>query len=106
MRAGLLNSVISVEKPEVVSDEFGANSLKWVQHISKTRAKVTYSSGSRANENNEIIFAYEVVFTVRIYHQIDERMRIRWEGKYYRILSIEEDRTLQQLTIKTELINE
>lgn len=106
MRAGLLNSVISVEKPEVVSDEFGANSLKWVQHISKTRAKVTYSSGSRANENNEIIFAYEVVFTVRIYHQIDERMRIRWEGKNYRILSIEEDRTLQQLTIKTELINE
>lgn len=106
MRAGLLNSVISVEKPEVVSDEFGANSLKWVQHIPKTRAKVTYSSGSRVNENNEIIFAYEVIFTVRIYHQIDERMRIRWEGKNYRILSIEEDRQLQQLNIKTELINE
>lgn len=106
MRAGLLNSVISVEKPEVVTDEFGANTLKWVQHIPKTRAKVTYNSGSRANTNNEIIFAYEVVFTVRIYHQIDERMRIRWEGKKYRILSIEEDRTLQQLTIKTELIND
>jgi head-tail adaptor len=30
MRAGLLNSVISVEKPEVVTDEFGANTLKWV----------------------------------------------------------------------------
>ena len=106
MRAGLLNSIVSVEKPEVISDEFGANSLKWVQHIPKTRAKVTYNSGSRANTNNEIIFAYEVVFTVRIYHQIDERMRIRWEGKKYRILSIEEDRTLQQLTIKTELIND
>lgn len=106
MRAGLLNSVISVEKPEVVTDEFGANTLNWVQHIPKTRAKVTYNSGSRANTNNEIIFAYEVVFTVRIYHQIDERMRIRWEGKKYRILSIEEDRTLQQLTIKTELIND
>jgi hypothetical protein len=30
MRAGLLNSIVSVEKPEVISDEFGANSLKWV----------------------------------------------------------------------------
>ena len=106
MRAGLLNNIISVEKPEVISDEFGANSLKWVQHIPKTRAKVTYSSGSRTNENNEITFAYEVVFTIRIYHKVDERMRIIWEGKKYRILSIEEDRTLQQLTIKTELINE
>jgi hypothetical protein len=33
MRAGLLNNIISVEKPEVISDEYGANSLKWVQHI-------------------------------------------------------------------------
>ena len=47
-----------------------------------------------------------MVFTIRIYHKVDERMRIIWEGKKYRILSIEEDRTLQQLTIKTELINE
>ena len=106
MRAGLLNKIISVEKPEVVCDEYGANSLKWVQHISKTRAKVTYSSGSRANENNEITFAYEVIFTIRIYHKVDERMRIIWESKKYRILSIEEDQSLQQLTIKTELINE
>ena len=106
MRAGLLNSVISVEKPEVVSDDFGANSLQWVQHIPKTRAKVTYSSGSRANENNEIIFAYEVIFTVRIYHSITERMRILWEGRKYRILSIEEDKALQQQIIQTELINE
>lgn len=106
MRAGLLNSIIAIEKPETVSDDFGANSLKWVNHIPKTRAKVTYSSGSRANENNEIIFAYEVIFTVRIYHQINERMRIIWEGRKYRILSIEENKELQQLTIKTELINE
>lgn len=106
MRAGLLNSIIQVEKPEVVSDDFGANSLQWVNHIPKTRAKVTYSSGSRVNENNEIIFAYEVIFTVRSYHKITERMRILWEGNKYRILSIEKDKPLQQLIIKTELINE
>ena len=106
MRAGQLSSVIQVEKPEVVSDDFGANSLQWVNHIPKTRAKVTYSSGSRANENNEIIFVYEVIFTVRIYRSITERMRILWEGRKYRILSMEEDKERQQKIIKTELINE
>ena len=102
MKAGLLNSIIAIEKPEVVSDDFGANSLKWVKHIDKTRAKVTYSNGTRANENNEIIF----IFTVRHYHSLTERMRILWEGRKYRILSIEKNKALQQQVIKTELINE
>ncbi len=106
MRAGLLTEVITVEKPTVENNEYGATPIKWITHIGKTKAQVTYTSGNRSNENNEIIFAYEVVFTVRIYHQIDERMRIIWKNKKYRILSIEENKQLQSLTIKTELINE
>ena len=58
------------------------------------------------NENNEIVFAYEVIFTVRIYLQITERMRIIWEGRKYRILSIELSKQIQKLTIRAELINE
>jgi len=106
MRAGLLNEVIKVEKPASFTNEYGANYIQWETFISRTKAQVTYSSGNRLNENNEIIFAYEVVFTVRIYHQIDERMRIIWKNKKYRILSIEENKKLQSLTIKAELINE
>lgn len=106
MRAGLLSEVISVEKPVTYTNEYGANSTKWETFIGKTKAQITYTSGNRLNENNEIIFAYEVVFTVRIYHQINERMRIIWKNKKYRILSIEENKHLQTLTIKTELINE
>jgi len=60
--------------------------------IINTRAKVSYSSGNRANENNEIVFAYEVLFTMRIYHQISERMRIIWKNREYRILSIERNK--------------
>lgn len=106
MRAGLLSEVIKVERPVTTTDEFGANYIQWETFISKTKAQVTYSSGNRLNENNEIIFAYEVVFTVRIYHQIDERMRIIWKNKKYRILSLEENKALQSITIKAELINE
>ena len=106
MRAGLLNQVISVKQPVTVQNGFGANDIEWTTFIEKTRAQVTYSNGNRANENNEIVFAYEVIFTVRVYHQINERMRIIWKNKQYRILSIEESRDKQNLTIRTELINE
>ena len=106
MRAGLLNEVIKVEQPVTTTNEYGANYIQWETFIGRTKAQVTYSSGNRLNENNEIIFAYEVVFTVRIYHQIDERMRIIWKNRKYRILSIEENRKLQSLTIKGGLINE
>lgn len=106
MRAGLLKYDISVEQPISRQNEYGANYTEWETFIGKTKAEVTYSNGNRRNENNEIIFAYEVVFTVRIYHQINERMRIIWKNKKYRILSIEENRERQSLTIKTELINE
>lgn len=106
MRAGLLTEIIKVEQPIIVTDDFGANKLEWKPFINSTRAKVSYSSGNRANENNEIVFAYEVLFTVRIYHQINERMRIIWKNRKYRILSIELNKEQQHQIIKTELINE
>lgn len=106
MVAGTLKEIISVEKPIEIRDEFGANKLIWEKVIPRTRAKVTYSNGNRVNENNEIIFAYDVIFTIRIYHHIDEYMRIIWKNKKYRILSLEPDKTKQQITIRAELINE
>lgn len=107
MRAGLLNEVVRIEKPVVLQDDYGANeAIEWETFISKTKAQVTYSNGNRVTENNEIFFTYEVIFTVRIYHQINEDMRVIWKNKKYRILSLEENKPQQSLTIKTELINE
>lgn len=106
MIAGALKEIISVEKPIEVRDEFGANKLVWVEAIPRTRAKVTYSNGNRVNDNNEIVFAYEVIFTIRIYHHIDEYYRIIWKNKKYRILSLEPDKAKQQIIIRAELINE
>lgn len=106
MRAGLLTEVITVEEPIIITDDFGAEKEKWVTFIKDTRAKVTYNSGNRANENGDIFYSYEVLFTVRIYHQINEYMRIIWKNRKYRILSIEHNKEQQQQIIKTELINE
>jgi SPP1 family predicted phage head-tail adaptor len=105
MRAGLLNTTITIEQQINNKGEFGATNISWVPYKS-TKARCTYSSGNRTNENNEIFFAYEVIFTIRIYHKVSENMRIIWEGRKYRILAIEKQKAQQQIVIKTELINE
>lgn len=105
MQAGLLTETITIQKPSVNQNGFGANDVNWSNLIT-TRANVGYNSGNRVNDNNEITFAYQVTFTIRVYHQINERMRIIWKGQKYRILSIELDKHKQKQTIRTELINE
>lgn len=105
MNAGRLNEIITIQRTTVSKDEYGANKIQWNDVIT-TRADVQFESGSRTTENNEIIHTYSKVFTIRVYHQVDEKDRILWNGKYYRILSIEKDKDRQNLTIRTELINE
>ena len=106
MKAGLLNEVIRIEKPVTDRNEYGADSKRWETWISKTKASVTFNSGNRINENNEIIHSYQVTFIIRVYHRINEDMRIIWKNKKYRILSLEENKQRQSITIRTELINE
>lgn len=105
MIAGKLQDIITIQKPTIVQNEYGANSTVWNDYLT-TKAQVTYNNGNRVNENDEIVFVYEIIFTVRIYHQIDEQMQIIWNNKKYRILSIEPDRDKQKQIIRAELIND
>lgn len=105
MMAGLLRDKIEVQQPTVVRSNSGANSVIWKKVI-ETRAKVRYKSGNRAYQNSELVFAYTVDFTVRHYHNINEQMRIVYQGKKYRILAIEKDIVKQWMVINAEVINE
>lgn len=105
MNGGRLKYQIIIQKPTIIKDGFGANSIEWEDEIT-TRADVTNITGNRTVENDEIIYTYNKDFIIRIYHQIDETYRIIWNNKKWRILSIEPDVYRQYLTINTELINE
>lgn len=105
MRAGLLQNPITIQEAISIKDGFGANSIEWKDVVS-TRAQVTYNNGNRQNQNNEIVHSYTVTFTIRLYHRINEGMRIIWNGNKYRILSINRELYKQSITIVTELINE
>lgn len=104
MRAGILTEPITFKKASIVKNQYGQEETYWDNYII-TRGNVKFNSGNRVTENNEIVNAYTVIFTVRNYHKIDEFMRILWKCKLYRILSIENNREKQSLIINAELIN-
>lgn len=105
MQAGRLKYVIEIYQPITQENDFGEDSVRWEKKIS-TRAAITYSSGSRTNDNDEVFYDYTIVFEVRKYHKISEFDRIYFRDKKYRILSIEPSVEKQNQTIRTEIVNE
>ena len=106
MIAGTLNEIISIYRPHVNEGKYGPKKTVYVPYIKNTRARVDWNNGNRTDVNNEIFYAYVVQFTVRAYHVIDDYMRIKWNGKYYRILNIIPDNHGQEIKIEAELVNE
>lgn len=106
MQAGKLRYPIEIQKPVIDRTDSGANKKPTWETVIITKANVTYHSGNRINENQEVIYDYEVDFTIRFYHEVDEYMRIFWKGRQYRILSIEKNLYKQSQLIRTEEVNE
>lgn len=105
MRAGLLNEVIEVWKPTIVINSTGEQTTTYTLSLS-IRARVVNNSNNRTVENSEVYYPHTKQLQVRIYQNIDEFDRIKFNGKFHRILSIEPDKLLQCKNIEMEEINE
>lgn len=104
-RAGLLREVIEIYKVVWEKDEYG-NQVESLELRFKTRAKVEHVSGLRNIVNNEIIHDYTKTFLVRGYVEVEDYDKILYNGKYYRVLSIDLNSEYQQKIINTELVND
>lgn len=105
-RAGLLNEVITILTPTSNVNEFGEKVQTYSIRFT-TRARVEHDSGTRSNENNEIFYSYQKSFTVRSYVPVNEFDLIQYNGKKYRITSIDDRiKTHNDKLIITELIND
>ena len=105
MRCGLLNDKIDIYRPISNQNEFG----EMVQEYRPwycTRSRILSNGGSRTLLNNEIFYPYRKIFEVHQYVDVKETDLIHWEGKKYRILSIDLDRSQMKKVIMTELIDE
>lgn len=105
LRAGLLRHTVTFMTPTITRDAFGEQATEWVDVLS-TRARVVYGGGSRRVANNEELNAYNVTFTVRSYHSINDQMRIKFNGRVYAIESLNIDAIAQQAVIITSVVNE
>ena len=106
IRAGLLTELIIIKSPTSVVNEYGEKvqtySVKYC-----TRARVSNNGGTRTTENDEIFYSYTKTFTVRSYVPVDERDIIKYDGKNYRIITIENrTRDNNDKLLITELIND
>ena len=103
--AGRLNELIEIWYLDVKTSEFGDTTESW-KFSSNARAMVDHTAGSLNIENFEIFNAYNKSFTVRFHTDVHDTDRIKYNGKFYRIITIDIDRPKQIKIIQTELINE
>lgn len=105
IRAGLLNKLIKIYKPQVIINEYGEQDEKFV-YLKAIRAREIYNSGNRQNENGDITYNYQRTFEVRHYQPITDRDRIEYNGKMYIILSVEPLDHENYLRIVCDIVNE
>lgn len=105
MIAGKLTERIEIYSPQITINEVGEQATEYVLKYS-TKASVIHKSGSRNIENDEVVYNSSKTFEVRIYLNVDEFDRIKWQNKFYRILDIDTNKELQKITIQAELVNE
>lgn len=105
MIAGRLNEVVKLYRPVTVINEYGER-VDTYEYAYTTRAKVDYNTGNRMVENGEIVFNYYKTFNLRSYVPVLNTYQIEWQGKRYRILTIESRREYNDIVVNTELINE
>lgn len=105
MMAGQYNEVIKIYKSIETVNDYGEREIT-TQLDYTTRSKVEETSGSRQNENNEIVYDHLKTFYVRSYVPILDTSIIEFDNRKWRVISIDKRREQNDIKIVTELINE
>lgn len=103
--AGRLNELIEIWFLDVQTTEYGDTREEY-KFAANARALVDHAGGSLSVENLELFNNYQKNFTVRFHTDVHDTDRIKYNGKFYRIITIDIDRPKQIKIIQTELINE
>lgn len=105
MIAGQLTEIVDIYKPQIVINDYGEQNTKYV-YKSTYRARLIHNNGNREIVNSELFYSYTKTFVFRHYADIQDLDRIKWNGKYYKILDITPDKARMNIEVRTELVNE
>lgn len=101
--AGLFNEPVEIYDFTKTKSTYGVVT-ETITKVYETRAKVGHIGGSRQVINNEIETPYSKNFVMRIYVPVTDTSWVKYDGKYYRVTSIDTDRALQQKVVVTEQV--
>ena len=101
MQIGNLDRRIKVQSFTVVSDTNGQELPVWSDHAT-VWARADYESSRESEEGDELVAVSVVKFFIRYLSTITEVMRIKWDGQYYRVLSIEEVGIKHWMVVRAE----
>lgn len=105
MQAGLLNRTIEVYKPVKLTSPVGSTTTEWAK-MYETRANVRHVSMNRSYDIAEINYPMTREFIIRSYNNIDPYFRIKYQNDFYRIISIDKRREMNDILILADLVND
>jgi len=105
MRAGLLTETIQVFRPVVYKNAVGEQVTTYTAKTT-IRARNVVHREAQTNLNGDIAYPKTYTLEVRIFQDVDDYDRIKWNGKEYSIVSIEIDRPLMCKRLEIIEVNE
>lgn len=104
MNSATLRKPIQIYRLETKTTEYGTIEAEYVLHYS-TRANILFESQTQVNTNGEVFYPSTRMFIVRSYVDVVEQDRIRWDDKWWKITSINENEYYGNIEIRTTLVN-
>lgn len=88
MNAALLKESIEIYEIPIEQTDYGNIKDGTPVFKYKTRAYAQFDSQARVVSEGEVFYPQDRTFIVRYYVPVEERDRIRWNNKWWRIVSI------------------
>ena len=104
MRAGLLRYIMVLQKRTETRPAMGAVQATYTD-LAPVRCNVVVTTGTFKNSDSQFINSQVVDFTVRYNIEVNEEMRIKYEGRIYKILFISPDIKKGSKTIVVEFLS-
>lgn len=98
LASGTLKDRIIFLSTEVSQNSIGEQTPRWEEAL-RCWANVKYQKGWRDMANGEVWMPNTIIVTIRWRDNVDERMRIRWDGQDYYISAFNRSRDAGSITI-------
>lgn len=91
MIAGLLSDFVSLYRPEVSVDKFGATTTGYTLY-GRVRAQVSWKSGTLSVQASEMFGDERLELLVRDSHPLEEKWLVEVRGSRYRVAAVDLNR--------------